>query len=154
MVAKGQFFSFDAFLALSLFIIATVLLFSFFAVKAPLTQQFYYADDITNLFANTRINELFERNFFITNERYNYPKDAQDYDDGKTVNEVLRNMQIYGNVDSAKNLVEDLLKGLLPEKYGFSFGIESGICQGNDCLIVPGTGQSNFIVSREKFLRG
>ncbi len=150
---KGQFFSFDAFLALALFVISMVLLFSFFSIRAPLTQQFYYADDITNLFANIRINDLFERNFFVTAENYDYQKDAEDYDDEKTVNEVLRNMQLYGKTDSAENLVNDLLLNLVPDKYDFSFEIQSGNCPNNNCFIVSGEGENNFVVSREKFLR-
>src|SRR3989344_3746548 len=98
MGVKGQFFSLDACLALSLFVIASILLFSFFSVKAPLTQQYYYVDDVNNLFSNIKIDDIMVKNSFVndySDGNYNNIKAAQDYDSQLTLNEIIRNMQVY-----------------------------------------------------------
>lgn len=146
MGVKGQFFSFDVFLALALFTISIILLFSFFSAKAPLTQQFYYADDITNLFANIRINEVLTEAQAST-----YHLIEGDYEQGKTINEVLRNLGIYNKKTDAKDLVDYLIKDLLPKNYGFSFEIDSG---GETTIISSSGEKQKVIVSRERILRG
>jgi membrane protein insertase Oxa1/YidC/SpoIIIJ len=55
---KGFVFSFDSFLALTIFVLFIILIYFFFISSTPATQQYYFSEDMLNVMSNVKIDEL------------------------------------------------------------------------------------------------
>ena len=121
---KGIFFTMDAFMGLSLFILILVTLYIFFISAGTLEQQYYISEDFFDVFSNIKFDEL----------------DTEKYDgvfallvEGKinntdyTLSEQIIILSSEGNDANASLLVGDFTEGLLDERFGFSFELEDEI---------------------------
>ena len=55
---KGFFFSLDAFMALSLFVLILISMYLFFINSSDLNQQYYFSEDLFDVFSNIKLEEL------------------------------------------------------------------------------------------------
>ncbi len=121
---KGFVFSFDSFLALTIFVLFIILIYFFFISSTPATQQYYFSEDMLNVMSNVKINEL---------NLNKYPQIDILVQDNKinpssTIMEELITLKLKDDTESACSLFDGALKGLkLNLQAGFDLGKEK-IC--------------------------
>jgi hypothetical protein len=142
---KGFFFTTDGFLAIILFTVIILGLFSYYISAKSLTQQYYYSEDLLNIFSNVKISELDPIYYPSIQTILNQP---EEYNSGNVIIQQINVFYEQNQELSAIEMVEELTTGLVPEKYGFGI-----IVKGED---VYSAGKENItaLVSRQKIVKG
>ncbi|MBI4158920.1 hypothetical protein HY500_01530 [Candidatus Woesearchaeota archaeon] len=123
---KGFFFSIDSIFALILFGFVLANIYSFFLVSHNTDQQFYFSEDMLNIFSKIKINEL---------DLTKYNEIQTMIGDGRIKNQkntLLEQVVIFREKEgdtspNAQLFVQDVTKGLIPEQYGFSIDINGEV---------------------------
>lgn len=116
---KGFIFSFDSFLALVLFTLFTILIYLFFVFSTPVTQQYYFSEDIINVLSTTKISEL---------NLLEYPKIQEMIEQGiitdtsSTIIEQILTLQLSEDESNSCGLFGNVTENLLPP--GYKVGID------------------------------
>ncbi|MBU2633843.1 MAG: hypothetical protein KJ674_01210 [Nanoarchaeota archaeon] len=135
---KGFFFSIDAFLALMLFTLILVFIYSFFLNMGSLQQQYYFSEDLFDVLNNVELSEL-EDYDSITQLNY-----IIDYN--RTIMEQVVTFTInVTNKDNATLLLTDII-GNLTGQYGIGVDVES--------LIFERGGNATNVVVRQRIVSG
>ncbi len=152
---KGFFFSLDAFFAIIIFILMLVSVYGYFINTQELRQQYFFSEDLFDIFINTKMEEL---NFFddfkidMQDEEEGYPTHANLLDGRLTIMEQL--ITLNNNVSAgdpigneiAGDLIDTLTLDLFDERYGFNFNVRDWFSAEDE--------DANAIVSRQRFVSG
>lgn len=145
MVKKGFFFSLDAFFAILIFTLMLVSIYGYFVGTQELKQQYYFSEDLFDVFINIRMEEFdYENQEYMTGI-----KTLNEWgfinDDITTMEQIITlNNQGYANYSGW--IVQNLTYNLFDPRYGFSFDIEG--------LIYEEGGEQSSLVSRQRFVSG
>ena len=140
---KGFFFSLDAFMALSLFVLILISMYLFFINSSDLNQQYYFSEDLFDVFSNIKLEEL---------ELVKYPQiimlslGGGINNSNLSLSEIIVDFSINGNSESASILIEDLTEGLVPARFGISFELEEEIFSRGE--------ERQALVARSRLLSG
>jgi|SRR3989344_2996768 len=123
---KGFFFSIDSIFALMLFGFVLANIYSFFLVSQSANQQFYFSEDVLDIFSNVKINELDLTKYTVVQTMIS---------DGRIKNlditlldQVVLFREKEGEASTnAQIFVQDVTKGLIPEQYGFSVDVNGEV---------------------------
>ena len=148
---KGFFFSLDAFFAIMTFILVLVSIYSYFVSTQELRQQYYFSEDLFNIFINTKMGELLSGAYPDIDDLYNseIPEIRDNMNPDLTVMEQIITLRNINNEEAdmaASSIIRDLTAGLFEDRYGFSFDVEG--------LIYEEGGEQNALVSRQRFVSG
>lgn len=149
---KGFFFSIDAFMAILIFTVMIVSIYGYFINIHELRQQYFYSEDLLDIFINTHMNEL---DLSLTN----YPSIFALYSDNNdevldnmdpslTIMEqivTLRNNNTAGASVAATTIVTNLTTDLLGSKYGFSFDLGRDEIYGTEKNITSSVARQRFV---------
>lgn len=105
---KGFFFSTDGFVALMLFIIVLLGIYSYIIISSSMQQQYYFSEDLLDVFANVNVSELEE----------NYPA-LGIYDGKMTLLEA-----IVSDTENSGEIIEELSSGLINEQYKIALYVD------------------------------
>ena len=139
---KGFFFSFDAFLALTIFVLILISIYGYFIGAIPLKQQYYLAEDLFSIFSNVKISEL---------NLGSYPNIDQLITDGKitdTNNTIMKQVLEFKEnemIDDARTFLRDLTDDLVPRQFGFGFTLDID-------ELLASEENANALVSRIKYI--
>jgi len=137
---RGFFFSIDSFLALMLFTLILVFIYSFFLNMGSLQQQYYFSEDLFDVLNNVEISEL-DNDYYKSIDQLNY---VIDYN--MTIMEQAVTFKINEtNKENATLLLSDII-GNLTGQYGVGVDIES--------LIFERGGNATNIVVRQRIVSG
>jgi len=100
---KGFLFSSDAFIALMLFVVVLLGVYSYIVISNNMQQQYYFSDDLLEIFNHVTVSEL-------DDEKYGF---LGGYGVDLTIAEV-----IVQNEDDADLIIEGLTSGLISSQYG------------------------------------
>ena len=125
-MSKGFFFSIDSIFALILFGFVLANIYSFFLVSQSADQQFYFSEDILDIFSKIKIGEL---------DLTKYPIVSSMVGDGRIKNldnSLLDQVVIFREKEgesssNAQLFVQDITTGLIPEQYGFSVDVNGEV---------------------------
>jgi len=104
---KGFFFSSDAFIALMLFVVVLLGIYSYMVTSNNMQQQYYFSEDLMEVFSNVRAMDLPEEKQLILEEG------LTNYNQSSTISEL-----IVQNPDEAGIIIEELTNGLISWQYG------------------------------------
>ena len=145
LMKKGFFFSIDSIFALMLFGFVLANIYSFFLVSQSTDQQFYFSEDVLDIFSNVKISEL---------DPTKYTEVQKMIGDGRIKNQentLLGQVVIFREIEgessaNAQLFVQDINKGLIPEQYGFSVDINGEVFKKSK--------QITTLISRERLTFG
>ena len=152
---KGFFFSTDAFLAILIFTLVLVSIYGYFIGTQELRQQYYFSEDLFDIFINTNIEEIEETESyetFLENMEIDYPEHIGLIDKKLTIMEQL--ITINNNVTQddpagdtiARELTSALISTFFEDsRYGFNFNV-------NEWAYLEDEGNPNAIVARQRFV--
>lgn len=141
---KGFFFSLDAFFAIMIFTLVLVSVYGYFVNTQELRQQYFFSEDILDVFSKTKMSELDLDE--INNENLNLLNQWNLINGDFTIIEQVISFKNQGYSNRSEWIVNNLTSGLLSERYGFSFDIEG--------LIYEKDKEVNTLVSRQRFVSG
>ena len=150
MVKKGFFFSLDAFFAILIFTLVLVSVYGYFINTQELKQQYFFSEDLFDIFINTRMNEL-GGTYPEINELYNSEVDEirNNMDYTLTIMEqiiTLKNINTEETDMAAESIIGNLTENLFDDRYGFSFDVNG---------LIYNEGQDpNSLVARQRFVSG
>ena len=123
---KGFFFSIDSIFALMLFGFVLANIYSFFLVSQSANQQFYFSEDVLDIFSNVKINELDLTKYTVVQTMIS---DGRIKNLGNTLlDQVVLFREKEGEASTnAQIFVQDVTKGLIPEQYGFSVDVNGEV---------------------------
>jgi hypothetical protein len=146
-VKKAFFFSLDAFFAVIIFTLILVSVYGYFINVQELRQQYFYSEDVLDIFINTKMSDLGNGGPLDTNENLvlldNYG--LIDYD--MTIMEQITFLNNKGYVNYSQWIFYNLTSDFFGEKYGTSFdvGFES---------IFESQKNITALVSRQRYISG
>jgi len=131
---KGFFFSIDAFMALILFVLIIMLIYTFFIGVGTLRQQYYFSEDLFTVMDNVKINELDEDNYLTL-------YDIEDLNDNLTIMGQMVTFRVNESYDQAEQLIGTGVLNIegLVGSYGVSLDIQNK-------LFGPDTTGTNIVV--------
>jgi len=141
---KGFFFSMDAFFAVMIFTLILVSIYGYFINIQELRQQYFYSEDLLDVFTNTKMGEIGDLEF---NKNLELLKNWKLINEDLTIMDqmILLNERGYSNYSQwiFYNLTSDFLGG----KYGsgFSIGLEE---------IFESDRNVTALVSRQRYVSG
>src|SRR3989344_6726960 len=141
---KGFFFSMDAFFAIMIFTLILVSVYGYFINIQELRQQYFYSEDLLDVFTNTKMGEIGDLEF---NKNLELLKNWKLINEDLTIMDqmILLNERGYSNYSQwiFYNLTSDFLGG----KYGsgFSIGLEE---------IFESDRNVTALVSRQRYVSG
>jgi len=141
---KGFFFSMDAFFAVMIFTLILVSVYGYFINIQELRQQYFYSEDLLDVFTNTKMGEIGDLEF---NKNLELLKNWKLINEDLTIMDqmILLNERGYSNYSQwiFYNLTSDFLGG----KYGsgFSIGLEE---------IFESDRNVTALVSRQRYVSG
>lgn len=141
---KGFFFSLDAFFAIMIFTLILVSVYGYFINTHELRQQYFYSEDILNIFTKTKMNEI--NIDAIGNENLISLRDWNLIDYDLIVIEQVISFKNKGYNNYSEWIVNNLTSDLLSKRYGFSFDIEG--------LVYERKVNVTALVSRNRFVSG
>ena len=126
MIKKGFFFSVDSIFALMLFGFVLANIYSFFLVSQSVDQQFYFSEDVLDIFSNVKISELDLTKYAVVQTMIS---------DGRIKNQentLLNQVVVFREMEgesgtNAQLFVQDITNELIPEQYGFSIDINGEV---------------------------
>ena len=147
---KAFFFSLDAFFAVIIFTLILVSVYGYFISTQELRQQYFYSEDLFNIFINTRMSELSPDAYPNIYALYDseIPEIRDNMNPDLTIMEqivTLRNIKTEEANGAIKTILDELTGELFEGKYGFSFNVEDW---------TYGEEGGNTIVSRRRFVSG
>ena len=117
---KGFIFSFDSFLALVLFTLFTILIYLFFVFSTPVTQQYYFSEDIINVLSTTKISDLNLAEYPDIELMVN---DGRITDTSSTIIEQILTFELNDNREDACGLFGNVTENLVPAGYKVGIGL-------------------------------
>ena len=155
MKKKGFFFSTDAFFAILIFTLVLVSIYGYFIGTQELRQQYFFSEDLFDVFINTKMEEWNGFENFKTNidENEDYLIHRTLIDEKLTIMEQL--ITLNNNVtdinpegnEIANNLIGRLTLNLFDARYGFNFNVR-------EWFYLEDEGNPNAIVARQRFVSG
>ena len=109
---KGLFFSSDAFIALMLFVIVLLGVYSYVVVSSNMQQQYYLSEDLLEVFANVKASDL-------TDEKQAILQLLPVYNADSTISEL-----IVQNPNEVSEIINGLTYGLVSWQYGVGLFID------------------------------
>jgi len=140
---KGFFFSMDAFFAIMIFTMVLVSVYGYFVSTNELRQQYYFSEDLLDLFTKIKMSEM---NEVDTHPDLSRLKQWDLINDDLTVTDQVIYLKNKGYSNYSEWIVNNLTSGLLSERYGLSFDIQG--------LIYERENEVNALVSRQRFVSG
>ena len=153
---KAFFFSLDAFFAILIFTLMLVSVYGYFVGTQELRQQYYFSEDLFDIFINTKMGEL---SFYEEGDgnfrQYvldNHPSLITLIDGKLTIMEqiITLNNNATEEFPEANIIAEHLIDTLMEifdDRYGFNLNVE-------DWFYVEEEGQQGALVSRQRFVSG
>lgn len=140
---KAFFFSLDAFFAVIIFTLILVSIYSYFISTQELRQQYFYSEDVLDLFINTKVDELSQ---FDTNENLILLKQWNFIQPNYTIMEQISYFQDKGYNNYSQWMFYNLTSDFFGTKYGVEFDLEG--------LIYGSQKNATALVSRQRFVSG
>ena len=139
---KGFFFSLDAFFAIMIFTLILVSIYGYFVNTQELRQQYFYSEDILNIFTNTRMENL------QIVDTYSDLIELKQYGliQNFTVIEEVSYLQSKGYTNYSQRIFYNLTHDFLGDKYGIGFDIEG--------LIYESEKNATAVVARQRYFSG
>ncbi|MBI2106416.1 hypothetical protein HYT57_00370 [Candidatus Woesearchaeota archaeon] len=123
---KGFFFSIDSIFALMLFGFVLANIYSFFLVSHSANQQFYFSEDVLDIFSKVKINELDLTKYTVVQTMIGDGRIKNL--DATLLDQVVVFREKEGEASTnAQIFVQDVTKGLIPEQYGFSVDVNGEV---------------------------
>ncbi len=141
---KGFFFSLDAFFAIMIFTLILVSIYGYFVNTQELRQQYFYSEDLLDIFINTKMSEI--DIVEINNENLNQLNQWNMINPDFTIMEQVVYFNDKGYSNYSQWIVNNLTSDLLSDRYGFSFDVQG--------LIYAREGNATSLVSRQRFVSG
>ena len=141
---KGFFFSLDAFFAIMIFTLILVSIYGYFVNTQELRQQYFYSEDVLDIFTNTRMSEINYQE--IGNENLILLNDWNLINPDFTIMEQVISFNNQGYSNYSQWIVNNLTSDLLSDRYGFSFDVEG--------LVYERELNATSVVSRQRFISG
>lgn len=133
----------DAFFAIMIFTMVLVSVYGYFVSTNELRQQYYFSEDLLDLFTKIKMSEL---NEVDTHPDLSRLKQWGLINDDLTVTDQVIYLKNKGYSNYSEWIVNNLTSGLLSERYGLSFDIQG--------LIYERENEVNALVSRQRFVSG
>ncbi|MFH1399769.1 MAG: hypothetical protein ABIG95_06710 [Candidatus Woesearchaeota archaeon] len=148
---KGYFFMLDSFIAMSIILFSLILIFSFHTSKPYQMQGIFIADDIMDVFAGTRVEEIdndFIYGLYTGSTNITNPKNS--------LAEQVAEFLITDREGLAQQFVKNITVRMVPEKYGFMIRVynETKAWQFNISEGSVSQDEAKLIVSSKKILTG
>ena len=121
---KGFFFSMDAFFAILIFTVALVSIYGYFINAQELRQQYFYSEDMLDIFSNVRMGEIMEGGSYSDLNRLNT---WNLINEDLTIMEQIISFKNQGYDNYSQWIVNNLTSDLLGDRYGFSFDLQGSI---------------------------
>jgi len=141
---KGFFFSLDAFFAIMIFTLVLVSVYGYFVNTQELRQQYYFSEDLFNIFTSVRMEEINLESEYSTGI-----KQLNDWGfidmDMKLIDQVVA-LKNDGYSNYSEWIIRDMTYSLFSDRYGISFDING--------LIYEKDKEVNALVSRQRFVSG
>ena len=141
---KGFFFSLDAFFAIMIFTLVLVSVYGYFVNTQELRQQYFYSEDLLDLFIKTKMSEINIAE--INNENLNQLNQWNMINPDFTIMEQVVYFNDKGYLNYSQWVVNNMTSDLLSDRYGFSFDVQG--------LIYAREGSATSLVSRQRFVSG
>ena len=141
---KAFFFSMDAFFAVMIFTLVLLSVYSFFINVQELRQQYFYSEDLLDIFTTTKMGELNQ----LSDGNYLKQLDESGViDRDLTVMEQMVTLTNQGYPEYSRWIFLNLTSGLFGERYGLGFdiGFES---------IFESERNVTALVARQRFVSG
>ena len=139
---KGFFFSLDAFFAVIIFTLILVSVYSFFINTQELRQQYFYSEDILNIFTNKRMENLQIVDTYpdlIELKQYGLIQNL-------TIIEEISYLQSKGYTNYSQRIFYNLTHDFLGDRYGVEFDI--------DGLVYKSDKNATALVARQRYFSG
>lgn len=133
----------DAFFAIMIFTMVLVSVYGYFVSTNELRQQYYFSEDLLDLFTKIKMSEM---NEVDTHPDLSRLKQWDLINDDLTVTDQVIYLKNKGYSNYSEWIVNNLTSGLLSERYGLSFDIQG--------LIYERENEVNALVSRQRFVSG
>ena len=140
---KAFFFSMDAFFAVIIFTLILVSVYSYFISTQELRQQYFYSEDMFDLFINTRVGELKQFDEHINLQQL---RQWNLIEENLTVMEQISKFQNLGYTNYSQWVFYNLTSDFFGAKYGVEFNLEG--------LIYGSEKNATALVSRQRFVSG
>jgi len=146
---KGFFFSMDAFFAILIFTVILISIYGYFVNTHELRQQYFYSEDILDIFTNIKMEE-----FEVGN--YPYVSGLYIHEDDEIRDNMDPSLTIMGQIVKLKNnnteealigastIITNLTSPLLGERYGFSFDLMGSIYE-SEKNITASVGRQRYV---------
>ena len=135
----------DAFFAVIIFTLILVSVYSYFISTQELRQQYFYSEDILDIFVNTKMGEL---NVVSDPNHYNFNKlnELSLINPDLTIMDQITALQYQGYPEYSQWIFYNLTSDLFGEKYGVSFDVEG--------LVYQSQKNVTALVARQRFVSG
>ena len=147
---KGFFFSLDAFFAIMIFTLVLVSIYGYFVNTQELRQQYFYSEDLLDIFINTKMDEIDDNHPDIQDLYVSeIPEVKDNMNPDLTIMEqiiILKNTNTEPGLEAAQTIITSLTYNLLSERYGISFDVNG--------LIYEKDKEITALVSRQRFVSG
>lgn len=148
---KGFFFSLDAFFAIMIFTLILVSIYGYFINTQELRQQYYFSEDLLDIFTSVKMEEIDLSTYPDINNLYESQiPEVRDnmYKDIKVIDQIiiLKNNNAEPALNAAQTIITSLTENLLDERYGLSFDVNGPIYKRDK--------EINALVSRQRFVSG
>ena len=124
---KGFFFSLDAFFAIMIFTLVLVSIYGYFVNTQELRQQYFYSEDLLDIFINTKMDEIDDNHPDIQDLYVSeIPEVKDNMNPDLTIMEqiiILKNTNTEPGLEAAQTIITSLTYNLLSERYGISFDV-------------------------------
>jgi len=140
---KGFFFSLDGFMAITLFILILVSMYLFFINSRSLDQQYYFSEDLFDVFSDVKISEL---DYSTYGTVFDFIVDRKINDTDLTISEQIIDFALAENNDDAAALIQDITNGLFDNRFGVAFELQDEI--------YSTASERNALVARRRLLSG
>lgn len=138
---KGFFFSMDAFFAILTFTIILVSIYGYFVNVHELRQQYFYSEDILDVFSNIKMEELDLENYYNLNLLNTW----ELIDNELTIMEQMVTFSNKGYFNYSQWIFYNLTSVLLDERYGSSFNIGRNEIFGTEKNITASVARQRFV---------
>ena len=118
---KGFFFSLDGFMAITLFILILVSMYLFFINSRSLDQQYYFSEDLFDVFSDVKISEL---DYSTYGTVFDFIVDRKINDTDLTISEQIIDFALAENNEDAAAFIQDLTNGLFDNRFGVAFELQ------------------------------
>lgn len=139
---KGFFFSLDAFFAIMTFTLVLVSIYGYFVNTQELRQQYYYSEDVLNVFTKTKMGEL-----IFNNINFEILKDGGFINPELSIMDQIIFLNNEGYPDYSQWIYNNLTSDFFGERYGTSFDIGMN-------NIFESQKNATALVSRRRFVSG